>query len=114
MTTSHTIGEHLKFIQRSASFASRRALIGGFIERDTIPSLPTLAQDPSRARAPRHTRTHSPLYAHHTTTKMAAIVASNFAVAARPTVARKLSSKKASLPGAFRRRASRPRVDFLL
>ena len=43
---------------------------------------------------------------------MAAIVASNFAVAARPTVARKLSSKKASLPGAFRRRASRPRVDF--
>mmetsp|Transcript_12472 Transcript_12472/g.57761 ORF Transcript_12472/g.57761 Transcript_12472/m.57761 type:complete len:112 (-) Transcript_12472:189-524(-) len=29
---------------------------------------------------------------------MAAIVASNFAVAARPTVARKLSSKKASLP----------------
>ena len=45
---------------------------------------------------------------------MAAIVASNFAVATRPTVARKLSSQKASLPGAFRRRASRPRVDFLL
>merc|ERR1711966_454312 len=32
------------------------------------------------------------------TSIMAATVASNFAVAARPTVARKLSSKKASLP----------------
>ena len=108
MTTSHTIGEHLKFIQRSASFASRRALIGGFIERDTIPSLPTLEQDPSRARAPRHTRTHSPLYAHHTTTKMAAIVASNFAVAAPVKVAaRKISSRRAALPGTCERETHR-------
>ena len=108
MTTSHTIGEHLKFIQRSASFASRRALIGGFIERDTIPSLPTLEQDPSRARAPRHTRTHSPLYAHHITTKMAAIVASNFAVAAPVKVAaRKISSRRAALPGTCERETHR-------
>ena len=45
---------------------------------------------------------------------MAAIAASNFAVAARPTVARKLSSKKAALPGASRERAQPLRAIFVV
>lgn len=48
------------------------------------------------------------------TSKMAAIAASNFAVAARPTVARKLSSKKAALSGASPERAQPLRAIFVV
>ena len=46
-----------------------------------------------------HICTHYPLYA-HTNNKMAAIVASNFAVAPPSKVAaRKISSRKSAMPG---------------